>query len=430
VNDAENPILPKSTPPPLVVVIPPPVLTGKTSASRKAMAVLLSGFLGLFIVSGLFSILDDACALFAGSHFFTTINGTVTFVTALVAILVYGLMGLTPLVPKRIFLPVLLLMALSFFGTMPVAIYDFGWILPLDLAISAAMVAIGLGLVWWLQRGGKFHWLLVPEKHLGTRAFSGLNLLVFLLVNLLVVLPAALIYAGGCASLAVNHLTDGFVSLRPHGIVMQARKYARDDGKTVVLFPMSHIAESEFYRSVAQTVTSNSVVLMEGVTDTKNLLTNRLSYKRAASSLHLTEQHEGLSLKRGIYVRADVDVQDFSTNTIGMLNLAALVYSEGLDAHTIMLLLQCQPAPDVQQQVLNDVLLKRNAHLLGELNARLPKFDSFIIPWGAMHMVGISREIQKSGFHLVETHDFTAIRFIGHGDDGGAEGIRFPEKGR
>ena len=44
-----------------------------------------------------------------------------------------------------------------------------------------------------------------------------------------------------------------------------------------------------------------------------------------------------------------------------------------------------------------DILLKRNEHLLKELRERLPESDNFIIPWGAVHMPGIAKEIQKSG---------------------------------
>jgi hypothetical protein len=227
---------------------------------------------------------------------------------------------------------------------------------------------------------------------------------------------------GCCASATISHFTDGFVSLRPSGIVMQARKYTRDDGKTILLFPMSHIAEADFYASVGRAVSSNSVVLLEGVTDTNNLLTHGISYRRVAKTLHLSEQHEGFSLKRGELVRADVDVSQFSSNTIVMLNLVMLLYSEGLNAHTLSILFGYTPTPEAEQQLLDDLLLKRNAHLLAVLRARLPDSDNFIIPWGAAHMAGISQEIQKSGFHLVATDDFVAIRFGGKGTGNGGAG--------
>lgn len=366
--------------------------------------------------------MDDGCVLVFGSHLFTTISGMVTGLTLLVVILVYALLGLTPLVPKRLVLPVVFLIAASFLATLPTAIYCYRWILKLDLIASCLTVALALGLLRWLQGGWNIRWPLVADKHLGARSFSWWNLAAFVLLNLCVALPATVAYVGECASLAVSHFSDGFVALRPSGVVLQARKYERADGRTIVLFPMSHIAESDFYRSVEQSVTSNSVVLLEGVTDSLNLLTNHISYQRAAKALHLAEQHEDFDPKQGRLVPADVDVREFTSNTIAVLNLVTLVHSQGLNLHTLSLLLQFSPSEEVQQELLEDLLFKRNRHLLKELFARLPQADNFIIPWGAAHMSGLAREIQKSGFHLVGTRDYVSIRFGGKAGGGGAGG--------
>lgn len=376
----------------------------------------------LFLASGLVSVVDDTCALLFGSHLLSVISGILSCFAVVAVIFFYGLMGLTPLIPKRIVLPVVLFIAVQCLAVMPVAIYDYRWILPFDWIASGLTVVLGLVILRWLHGGWKFRWPLVADQHLGTRTFSWWNLLAFVLLNLFVALPATVGCVWGCASLAVSHFTDGFVALRPGGVVLQARKYVRDDGRTVVLFPMSHIAESDFYRSVEQSVASNSVVLLEGVTDSQNLLTNHLTYKRAAKALHLAEQHEDFDLKQGQLVRADVDVQEFTSNTIAVLNLVALVHSQGVNPRTLSLLLQFSPSPEVEQQLLDDLLLKRNRHVLQELFARLPDADSFIIPWGAAHMSGLAKEIQKSGFHLVGTRDYVSIRFGGKAGTGGGGG--------
>jgi hypothetical protein len=409
-------------PAPPIITNPPPTPADKPFSLRKAAAILLSLFLGFFLISGFVSILDDLSVLFLGKHLFATLGGITTFISLLLTVLVYGLMGLTPVIPKRIVLPVAAFMALTSFLTLPVIIYAYRWAALYDLIASCAAVVLGLGMVCWLQGGLKFRWPLVPEKYLGTRTFSWLNLTLFLLLNIFVLLPAAVMYVGGCASLAVGHFTEGFVSLRPGGVFVQARKYTREDGKTILLFPMSHVAESDFYRSVAQSVSTNSVVLLEGVTDTNNLLTHGISYKRAAKSLHLAEQHEDFKPKQGELVRADVDVSEFSSNTIVLLNVVGLVHREGLNAHTLSQLLNYTPSPEIEQQLLDDLLLNRNRHVLGVLHDRLSDSDSFIIPWGAAHMAGLSREIQKSGFHLVETQDFAAIRFGGKGSNSASAG--------
>lgn len=400
----------------------------KPSPWRKAAAILLSLFLGLFLANGLVSILDDSCALLFGNHVFTMISSLLTFVMLLVAFIVYVLMGLTPVIPKRVVLPVAAFIAAVLLATLPVTVYFYNGVVEFDLIASCAAVVFGLGILRWLQGGWKFHWPLVAERHLGRRGFNWLNLGLFLGLNIFVLAPAVAAYVCGCAGLAVSHFTDGFVSLRPGGIVMQARKYVRDDGKTILLFPMSHIAEADFYRTVAQSVSSNSVVLLEGVTDTNKLLEHKLSYKRAAKSLHLAEQHEDFNLKLGDAVRADVDVSAFSSNTIVLLNLVALVHAEGLNAHTLGIILGYTPSPDVEQQLLSDLLLNRNEHVLGVLRARLPAASSFVIPWGAAHMPGLSHGIQDLGFHLTASRDVVAIRFMGKGTDDGGGWIQRPRK--
>ncbi|MDR3377041.1 MAG: hypothetical protein P4M10_00020 [Verrucomicrobiae bacterium] len=396
---------------PPVMAGPPPPIPSPVAAGHKFAVLLLSLFLGLFVVTALISLADDTCVVLFSAHPLTGLDGLLTLGVCLLALLVYALMGLTPVIPKRVVLPLLGIMLLSFLTAWPMAIFYYRWLLQYDLAMSCLMAVTGLAVLHRLHGGWRIRWPLVPEKCLGQRAFSWLNLSVFLAVNVLVLPPLAAAYTAGCAGLALNHFTDGFMTLHPAGVVAQARQYVREDGKTVVLFPMSHIAEAEFYRSVAQVVDSNSVVLLEGVTDEHHLMTNHLTYQRAARSLHLAEQHDDFQLKLGKLVRADVDIQEFSSNTIALLNLAALVHSEGLNPHTLSLLLACNPTEEMEWQVLDDVLLKRNQHVLKVLNERLPGTDKVVIPWGAVHMAGLSEAIQKAGFHLVATRDYVSIRF-------------------
>jgi len=413
-SPAANP-LPATGAPPTITALPPDA--AKPAPKHHVLTLLLSLYLGLFVASGVASILDDSDVLLFGSHFLVTLNGLLGFLVLLLTLLIYGLMGLTPLIPKRIFLPVVFLVALPLLLSLPTAIFYYRRLVHMDLVVSCLEVLFGVGLILWLQRGRRFGWPLITDKQLGTRSFSWLNLGLFVLLNLLLLLPGVFLYAGSCASMAVNHFTDGFVSLHPSGIVMQARKYVRADGKTIVLFPMSHIAESDFYQNVARTVSSNSVVLLEGVTDSDHLLTNKLSYKRAAKTMHLAEQHEDFALNWGDLVQADVDINIFSTNTIALLNLVTRIHNQGLTPENLQQIMQYAPTEEMEQQLLDDLLLKRNAHVFQVLQARLPSANDFIIPWGAAHMPGLSHEVLKSGFRLVATHNFVAIRFGGKKSD-------------
>ena len=130
---------------------------------------------------------------------------------------------------------------------------------------------------------------------------------------------------------------------------------------------------------------------MEGVTDNRNLLTNEITYKRMASSLGLAEQQEEFNPVQVEMVMAVLDVAQFTTNTIGLLNLATLVHSRGLNTETVLKVLRFSPPPHFEEQLWDDLLTKRNRHLLDELNARLPVSEQIIVPWGVSAHAGDCR---------------------------------------
>jgi hypothetical protein len=401
------PLLPASEPPP-----PPlPKPNRKSLRVEQTLAILLSLCLGAFLADAVVSLADDTLILFFGLHLFAVVRGIVFLFAILMAALVYVLLGITPMIPKRLFLPVTLFNPVAILVGIPFLIYHYGRMQEFSRVVSICRVLFGLVILYRLLGGFKFRWRLVTKEQLGTRRFTWLNLAAFVLVNIFGVLPAIFLYLGLCASLAVDHFSEGFFALRPNGLTVQVRKYVRNDGKVIRLIPMSHVADSDFYRKVSQSFPTNSIILMEGVTDEKNLLTNKISYKRMAKSLGLAEQHEEFAPMQGEMVRADVDVEQFSSNTIDMLNLAMIFHSQGVNAGTVLKLTQYSPPPGFEKQLIDDLIRKRNRHLLEEIQARLPESDNLMVPWGVIHMPEIAREIQKSGFRLVETEEYRVIRF-------------------
>jgi hypothetical protein len=382
---------------------------------KQTISIILSLCLCAFIVSGAFSLVDDSLQLLFGLQFLMLLSGILSFISFLFALLVYGLMGLTPMVPKRVFLPVVLFPLAGCLVTLPVLIYGGGdWIrrgVELDWAISLCQVLVGLGIFSWVRGGWKFRWPVVDDKYIGTCRFSWLNLSAFVLANIFVLLPVVVIYLAVCAALAVNHFTAGFFTLRATGLIAHVRQYTRNDGKTIKLVPMMHIADADFYQKISQSFPTNSIVLMEGVTDEKHLLTNGISYKRAARSMGLVEQVKTFK-PQGETVRADIDVDQFSTNTINLLNLVMLFHTRGLrDAATMAALATYSPPPNVEEELIDDIVRKRNRHLLEKLQNELPRSNILVVPWGAAHMPAISKAIQDEGFHLVETREYTVIPF-------------------
>ena len=393
-------------PPPL-----PPQSAPQPSTVRQLVAILLSACLGLFLADAAISLLDDTLILLFGTHLLAGLRGMVCLLAMIMALVTYALMGLTPMIPKRLFLPLTLFNPLAALALIPFAIYFFSRVQQFAWLISLGQVLFGLNILYLVRGDYKLRWLPVTEQQLEARRFNWGNLSVFLLVNLFVLVPAVAIYLVLCAALAVNHFSEGFLALRPGGLTVQVRSYVRDDGKTIQLFPMSHIGEPEFYQQLAQSFPTNSIILMEGVSDDENLLTNRITYKRMATSLGLAEQQKEFKPTRGKLVRADVDVAQFTTNTIGFLNLVMLIHSKGLNAETILKMMRYSPPPRFEEQLWDDLLRKRNRHLLEELRARLPQTEHIIVPWGVAHMPEIAKEIQKAGFRLIETREYVAIRF-------------------
>jgi hypothetical protein len=394
------------SPPPL-----PPEPARKSGFWRQMLAFLLSVCLGLFLADAIVSLVDETLILLFDFRVLTVVRGTVFFFTLLMAVVVYCLMGLTSMIPKRLFLPVALFNPVTTLAVIPLAIYFYGWIEQLIWVISLCQLILGLGILYWVQGGFRLHWPLVAESRLESRGFSWLNLSGFLGLNLFVVLPAVVVYLAVCAALAVGHFSRGFLALRPGGFTVQVRDYVRDDGKRIQLVPMAHVGEADFYQKLSQSFPSNAVILMEGVTDNNNLLTNRITYRRMATSLGLTEQHEEFHPAQAEVVMADVDVGQFTTNTIGFLNLVMLIHMRGLNAENLLKALQFSPPPHFEAQLFDDLLGKRNRHVVGEIRARLPKSARLIVPWGVAHMPGIEAEIQASGFRLDQTREYTVIRF-------------------
>lgn len=392
--------------------VPPLLPTARPSAlGRQVLAILLSLCLALFLADAVVSLVDDSLILFFGFHWLAPIRGVVFLLAMLLALVVYGGMGFTPMIPKRLFLPITLFSPLAALAAIPFVIFYYSRIQQVAWTISLCQLLLGLCILRRVQGGFKFCWPPVAARLLEGRRFSWLNLVAFVFVNVLVLPPAAIVYLWFCTTVAVDHFSEGFVALRPAGLTMQVRTYARDDGKTIQLIPMSHIGNPGFYQAISESFPTNAIVLLEGVTDDQNLLTNKITYRRMASSLGLAEQAAEFQPSRGQLVRADVDLAELSPNTIGFLNLIMLVHAKGVNSKTALTLLQYKPPPQFERQLMEDLLQKRNRHLLENIRAHLPESDSILVPWGAAHMPELAREIQELGFRLAQTRECTVIRF-------------------
>ena len=275
------------------------------------------------------------------------------------AVGVYGLIGVTPMVPKRFFLRIPMFFLAGMLAMFTLAIFRHQSIELIAFSISTGEMVLGMFLVACAVRTGsaaglagrrddggpRVSWPLVSTAPLGERGIRRRHLSGFVLVNMFVLRPLVAGYVFFFSARAVNRFSEGFAALHPGGITVQMRKYVRDDGKMIELFPMAHIADPSFYREVSQSFPTNSVILMEGVSDSENLLTNKITYKRMATSLGLAEQKETFAPGRGEVVRADVDVKQFSKSTIDFLNLVMLFHSRGVTSENLSRMMQYTRPP-------------------------------------------------------------------------------------
>lgn len=376
---------------------------------RNVLAAFLSLTLLVFLASSAVALVSDTLIVLFKNHALAGAAASLAMPALLMTVAVYGLMAITPMIPKRFFLPLVLCGPATALAALPLLIYHYQESAWIAWAMSLVQLAVSVIVIRLVTGSWKPRWPLIAANQLESTGFRWKNTVGFVAVNLLVVLPLVAIHVASCSTLAVSHFTDGFVSLRPAGVTMQVRKYIRDDGKTVELVPMSHIAEKEFYQTLAASFPPAAAVLMEGVSDRENLLTDKAGYGKTAKDLGLAEQ-QAVFKPNGELVPADVDISQFSKMSLDYLKKTMELHAKGINAATLPILME-PPPPDLPGKLLHDLLTLRNEHLLRVMEERLRTSDHIIVPWGAAHMPGISAGVLKAGFRLQDKEDHVAIRF-------------------
>ena len=393
----------------LTAATPPPLPDDAPKAARPFLTAVLSLALVIFLSSGLISFFSDTLLLGFHRQDLAVMAALGSLLMILTGFGLYCLMALMPGIPKRFFLPVSLFLPVMTIAILPLLVYFKDHVLLIVWGLSSAQVLLGLFIVHRLQGGFKMSWPLFPERRLVEKAFSWENLVGVVVMGLFLLVPAMLLYLAFSAKLAVEHFTDGFVALSPSGISMHVRHYSRDDGKKIMLVPMSHVGEPEFYEDLAASFPANSVILMEGVTDTNQLANTHSDYSKMAKVVGGVEQTKVFKPK-GEIVAADMDMSEFSPATLDLIKTAMLLHAKGVTPETLPILMKPTP-PGLEKQLMNDILTRRNHHLLGVIQQRLPTSEVIVVPWGAAHMPEIHHEIEKLGFRVVDTKEYLAIRF-------------------
>ena len=62
--------------------------------------------------------------------------------------------------------------------------------------------------------------------------------------------------------------------------------------------------------------------------------------------------------------------------------------------------------------IIDDILHRRNMGVIHYLDKALVRYDTVVIPWGALHMTEIEAEVLKRGFKLQEERERVSIAFL------------------
>jgi hypothetical protein len=375
---------------------------------------IANAFLLLFLLDGALTLLLSLSG--SSSPALRAVQGFAALLTLLFGLAVYGLLALSPRLPKRAFLPCLLFLGWALLGAMPIPLQtetDQGM-----LYLSLAQIVLGvLAATGSWRRGGGF---LLPEGSVTGPRFSPKYCVVFLLVHLLLLPPLLFGYGAYSAAVGVEHLSRGFIRLQWRGLEVQERVYVKGEDR-IRLLPMVHIGDEAFYNGiVADLRRMEGVVLLEGVTDREKLITQPFSYGKTAGALGVSEQPRSLvgageDLTEGeggearlIAQRADLDMSDFSPETVALINRIGklLAADDMVKALPEYLRTPVQPEP-----IIYDVLTLRNEALLASMDEALMETKHVIIPWGAAHMPGIEEALLARGFTLSDRRQRAVFRW-------------------
>ncbi len=326
--------------------------------------------------------------------------------------------------PKRLILPpMIFLVWTNICGAFPLAF------LAPDIygpALSATQLAIAVAMLLFLRK-----WRVTPPPigpAFSWRTFSLVTLPTLVAIPL--VLGIGMVNAIG---VSIEQGSQGYVKLRPDGLILEERELARGDQR-VRLVSMMHIGDRSFYDQILASLPADgtSIVLVEGVTDREGILKNNFSYAKLARLLGLSSQensslHEsvkdglparknnGTKTRRNIeYRHADIDISTFQPLTLAYIGAIGAILSDPTLA-TFLRVVNAPDTPfknpDVQEIVMADILDRRNEHLIDEIGDALENTKTVVVPWGALHLSDIEQSLKAQGFQEIRRVGRPVIRF-------------------
>ena len=375
-------------------------------------------YIVLFLIDAALSLIDELLqASSSPLAFLTEIRFFVASVVITLSMVLYACLGIDRRLPKRVFLPLTLFASWSALAMWPLS----GFVAREAFGLTAAISQVVLGAIAIILLRGLGGRNLLTEEQFQASMFSMRNTLGFTAINLLLT-PFVLIYTGlAVTSYYLEEQTAGFLRLSPVGIHMTERSYHLAQ-KEIRLAGMMHIGKEDYYEDLANSIpTVGTIILAEGVTDQDRLLESQFNYSKLAGLIGLTSQDKmrlngnAVALDdlgvAGQVIRepgkpdianVDIDLNRFEPKTIEFLNaLGRSLFgdkplAEGLVDYNLWI--EENMTEEGIAGVMADILDKRNDAVIAGMVKTLKRYDTIVIPWGAMHMPAIEAAVLEQGF--------------------------------
>jgi hypothetical protein len=388
-------------------------------------------YIVLFLIDAGLSLIDELLqASSSPLAFLTEIRFFVASVVITLSMVLYACLGIDRRLPKRIFLPLTLFASWSALSMWPLS----GMVPRETFGITVAICQVVLGFIVIIllrNLGGR---ALLTEEQFQTPMFGLRNTLGFTAINLLLT-PFLLIFTSlAVTSYYLEEQTAGFLRLSPVGIHMTERSYHLED-KEIRLAGMMHIGKEDYYEDLAESIpTERAIILAEGVTDQDRLMESQFNYSKLAGIIGLISQDK-MRLDGNVVdldyldvtgeiirepgkpdiANADIDLNRFDPKTIEFLNaLGRSLFgdkplAEGLAEYNLWV--EENMSEEGVAGIMVDILDKRNDAVIASMVKTLQRYDTIIIPWGAMHMPAIEAAVLAQGFAPGNTQERLSLDF-------------------
>jgi hypothetical protein len=380
--------------------------------ARRILLVAANSFVVAYALDAAISVLETVVRSGMGPTLLGPLRDFVAHVVVVASFAGLPLLALTPRLPLSVFLPLILSALWFLIGTPPVASHTtreaYGLVVCLiQLGITAAVLVR----IRFLNGGNGW---LFREPLFDGPLFSARYTLTYAVALLILAVPVTLLSLASAVTSAVESQTSGFVTFDSDGVLLDDRRYVHDE-QEIRLIGMMHLGEPDTYRDIFTSfATGSTLVLAEGISDVQGVMNSTISYGGVARALGLEQQQyvtnylsqnpEEEASDWPVVRRADLDASDFAPETIeGLERISRAWASESPLLALLTLIRRADEDPDIWTSLVEDILNRRNEHLVAEIDSSVGEYERIVIPWGALHMPTIEQAIQDRGFERVSS---------------------------